>query len=107
MELAERLASQPLILPIQSSGVRIAFDAFVDRIDVRPQVAAEIDDMAMMRLMAREGVGLAVIPPIVVKDELISGRLTEADQLPDMTETFYAVTTERRYPNPEVRTLMQ
>lgn len=106
-ELAERLRTTPLILPIQSSGIRVAFDAFVDRLGVRPQIAAEIDDMAMMRLMAREGVGLAVIPPIVVKDELKSGRLIEADQLPDMTETFYAVTTERRYPNPEIRALLE
>ena len=60
-----------------------------------------------MRLLAREGVGLAVIPPIVVKDELKSGRLIETDQLPDMTEIFSAVTTERRNPNPEVRALLQ
>ena len=107
VSLSERLANVPLILPIQSSGLRMQFDAFVDRLGVRPQIAAEIDDMAMMRLLAREGVGLAVIPPIVVKDELQSGRLKEADQLPDMTEIFSAVTTERRYPNPEVRALLQ
>lgn len=107
MSLSERLANVPLILPIQSSGLRMEFDAFVNRLGVRPQIAAEVDDMAMMRLLAREGVGLAVIPPIVVKDELQSGRLKEADQLPEMTETFFAVTTERRYPNPEVRALLQ
>lgn len=107
MRLSERLTNMPLILPIQSSGLRMEFDAFVNRLGVRPQIAAEIDDMAMMRLLAREGVGLAVIPPIVVKDELQSGRLKEADQLPEMTETFFAVTTERRYPNPEVRALLQ
>jgi len=37
--------------------------------------AVEVDDMAMMRLLAREGVGLAVLPPIVVRDELASGEL--------------------------------
>lgn len=107
MALAKRLSTVPLILPTKSSGLRTLFDALISRLDVRPQIAAEIDDMAMMRLMAREGVGLAVIPPIVVKDELQTGILKEADQLPGITETFYAVTIDRRFPNPLVRPLLE
>lgn len=97
--LAERLAHAPLILPTAASGLRMGFDALTDRLGVRPQIAAEVDDMAMMRLLAREGVGLAVLPPIVVRDELASGVLTESVQLPDLTETFFGVTVRRRFPN--------
>jgi LysR family transcriptional activator of nhaA len=60
----------------------------------------------MLRLLAREDIGLAVVPPIVVKDELATGRLIEAAQLPSLRETFYAVTLERRFPNPLLRTLL-
>ncbi|RMC29976.1 LysR family transcriptional regulator [Paracoccus alkanivorans] len=101
------LASQPIILPPLESAVRTGFDVLTDRIGVRPQIAAEVDDMAMMRLLAREGNGLAVLPPIVVKDELESGRLVEADKLPSIAETFYAVTLDRKFPNPLVRDLLQ
>ncbi len=104
--LTERLATHPLILPTIGSGVRTGFDALVARLGVRPQVAAEIDDMAMMRLMTRAGIGLAVIPPIVVKDELASGRLVEMDQLTAISETFYAVTVSRRFPNPKLALLL-
>jgi LysR family transcriptional activator of nhaA len=104
--LAARLAATPVILPTADSGVRLGFDALADRLGLRPQIAAEIDDMAMLRLLAREGVGLAVLPPIVVKDELESGALIEAEGLPEIVETFYAVTTERRFPNPVVRALL-
>ena len=45
-------------------------------------------DMAMMRLMAREDIGLALIPPIVVTDELTSGDLIDACSLPGATEAF-------------------
>ena len=55
----------------------------------------------------REGIGLAVLPPIVVKDELASGSLVEADPLPGIAETFYAVTIARRFPNPLLRALIQ
>jgi LysR family transcriptional activator of nhaA len=100
------LAAHPVVLPTSESSVRLGFDAWMERLDLRPQIAAEVDDMAMMRLLAREGVGLAVLPPIVVQDELASGLLVEAAPLPDLAETFYAVTMERTFPNPLVRELL-
>lgn len=99
LSLAERLARTPLILPTAASGLRMGFDALADRLGVVPQIAAEVDDMAMMRLLAREAVGLAVLPPIVVRDELASGVLLESAQLPELTEAFFGVTTVRRFPN--------
>ncbi len=100
VSLSERIAGAPLILPSAASGLRRGFDALIDRLGVLPLIAAEVDDMAMMRLLAREGIGLAVLPPIVVRDELATGELVETAALPNLTETFYGVTVERRFPNP-------
>lgn len=100
------LAAHPVVLPTAESSVRTGFDAWMERLDLRPQIAAEVDDMAMMRLLAREGVGLAVLPLIAVQDELAAGMLVEAAPLPDLAETFYAVTMERTFPNPLVRELL-
>ena len=106
MTLPDRLSGSPLILPSDASGLRSGFDALAGRFGVRPQIAAEVDDMAMMRLLAREGVGLAVLPPIVVRDELESGALVESEQLPNLFETFYGVSVERRFPNPLLAELL-
>jgi len=46
-----------------------------------------------------------VAPPIVVRDELASGRLVEAARLPGLVESFHAVTLARRFPNPLLRRL--
>lgn len=100
------LASHPLILPSRRSGVRSGFDALAMRLGLDPVIAAEVDDMAMLRLFARNDAGLAVAPPIVVRDELASGRLVEAAGLPEIVETFYAITLERRFPNPLVRQVL-
>ncbi|MBI1245412.1 MAG: LysR family transcriptional regulator [Alphaproteobacteria bacterium] len=105
-KLAELLATKPLILPSRISGIRVAFDALTERLRVRPQIAAEIDDMAMMRLLAREGVGLAVIPPIVVRDELKTGHLKVAGKIAQIMESFFAVTLKRKFPNPLIRDLL-
>lgn len=105
-QLAEVLASEPLVLPAAETGIRVGFDALMDRLGVSPRIAAEVDDMAMLRLLARERVGIAVVPSIVVRDELESGALAEIAQLPGLVETFYAITLSRRFPNPLVRSLL-
>ncbi|MDH4414300.1 MAG: LysR family transcriptional regulator [Rhizobium sp.] len=105
--LADLLTEHPVILPTLESGVRSQFEALVARLGITPQIAAEVDDMAMMRLLAREGAGLAVLPPIVVKGELEAGTLVEFDALPGMIESFFAVTVKRRFPNPLIRPLLE
>lgn len=101
--LKDLLANQPLILPTPEAALRASFDALVGRLGVVPKVAAEADDMAMLRLLVRSGAGVAVIPPIVVQDELAAGHLAELQRLDGITEGFFAVTLERRFPNPLVR----
>jgi LysR family transcriptional regulator, transcriptional activator of nhaA len=104
--LSERLATLPIILPSTQSSLRIGFDALVAQLGLRPQIVAEVDDMAMMRLLAREDLGLAVLPLIAITDELQQGILIEANQLPGISETFYAVTLDRRFPHPMLKQLI-
>lgn len=104
--LRDLLASQPLILPTRETALRAGFDALIARLGVTPILAAEVDDMAMIRLLARADAGLAIIPPIVVRDELQSGLLVEAARLDGIYETFLAVTLQRRFPNPLLSELL-
>ena len=67
---------------------------------------AEVDDMAMLRLLAREGEGLALVPPVVVRDEIETGVLVETHRIPQIQETFFAITPSRRFPNPLVGELV-
>ncbi|MGV3650358.1 MAG: LysR family transcriptional regulator [Devosia sp.] len=105
-DLPALLADHPLILPASDSSIRSSFDALLERLGIRPTIVVEADDMAMLRLMAREHAGLAVVPPIVVRDELDSGLLVEIARLPDLVETFFAITLKRRFANPLVTTLL-
>ena len=101
------LSSEPLILPTADSGFRNGFDILMERLGLTPTVAAEVDDMAMMRLLAREDVGLAVLPPIVVTDELSNGRLSEACRLPGIREAFTAITMKKQFDHPVLKQLLR
>lgn len=104
---ASLLANVPLIVPTLENHIRGEFDAYAERIGVAPRIVAEVDDMALLRLLAREGLGYAIVPPIVVRDELASNILKECGPLPGLKERFYAVTPTRRFPNPLIKLLMQ
>jgi LysR family transcriptional activator of nhaA len=95
----EDLEREPLLLPSLDSQLRASFDLVLEREGIIPMIAAEVDDMAMLRLLAREGAGLALVPPVVVEGELKRGILTELYRFEDLSESFYAITPSRRYPN--------
>ncbi|MFN4142802.1 LysR family transcriptional regulator [Aestuariivirga sp.] len=104
--LEQMLREEPLILPTAESSIRAGFDALAERLGIRPTIAAEVDDMAMLRLLARERIGLAVVPPIVVTNELESGMLAELHRFEELAEHFYAITPSRRFPHPLLKLLV-
>jgi LysR family transcriptional activator of nhaA len=97
--LAALIDAAPLVLPAEGSAVRADFDRLMAREGLSPRIAAEADDMAMLRLLVREDAGIGLVPPIVVQDELQAGDLVEALRLPDLHEAFWAITVPRRFPN--------
>lgn len=105
-DVRELISTEPLILPSTASSTRANFDAWIDREGLQPLIVAEVDDMAMIRLLARKDFGIAVVPPIVVRDELDSGALVEVEQFDAVHEYFYAITLKRRFENPLVRILL-
>lgn len=103
----EDLADTPIVLPSLESNIRAGFDLAMERAGMAPLIAAEANDMAMMRLIARNTDAIALVPPVVVLDELQNGRLFELCKIPDIKETFYAITATRRYPSPYLKKLLE
>lgn len=92
----EWLTDIPLFLPTSQTFARSEFDALLLRAGITPQVRAEVDDMALLRLLALSGAGLALVPEIGVKFELEEKKLLRMEKLPGVTERFYALTPKRK-----------
>jgi LysR family transcriptional activator of nhaA len=105
LRLPEDLVGMPLVLPGPSSDVRTQFDLWCERRRIKVEIAAEVDDMAMLRLFARDSGAVAVVPEVVVQDELREGRLQRYCAIPGVFEHFYAVTAFRTSPSPLVQQL--
>ena len=102
----EDIAGIPIVLPTHPNDIRNGFDQIMERNGQVPLIVAEADDMAMLRLLAREMDAMALLPPVVVEEEIRSGELVEVCQIPSLNERFYAITLKRRYPNPYVQQLL-
>ena len=103
--LADLLQNEPVILPTESV-IRTGFEALMARLGLEANIVANVDDMAMVRLLARENVGLAVAPSVVVADELKAGILKTAEFDLDINEPFFAVTVPRKFPHPALAGLL-
>lgn len=91
------LASIRLLLPGRSSDIRGQFDVLCEDLKLEPDVYAEVDDMAMLRLLTRDSGAVAVLPEVVVQDELRNGTLEKYCTVPQVYENFYAITTKRHF----------
>ncbi|KPQ30046.1 MAG: LysR family transcriptional regulator, transcriptional activator of nhaA [Marinobacter excellens HL-55] len=103
---AEMLQGSPLILPGPDNNIRQAFDQLCDYHQIHPIILAEVDDMAMMRLLTRDSGHLAVLPPVVVRDELKNGNLFDYGVLPGVFEEFYAIRIRRQFESSALKQLM-
>lgn len=94
------LRGVPLFLPTRQTRLREDFDLLLAEAGIQPDLRAEVDDMALLRLLALSGEGLALTPAIVVEHELHAARLRQVLPTPGLAERFYAITVRRRLADP-------
>ncbi|MEM1176061.1 MAG: LysR family transcriptional regulator [Pseudomonadota bacterium] len=94
------------VLPTRDNEIRRAFEAFCTQAQFTPVLEAEANDMAMLRLLARDSGAYAVLPTVVVNDEIRDGILVEYMRLPNVFESFYAITVKRRFESPALGALL-
>jgi len=101
------LAGQPLFLPSHQSQVRGDFDLMLALAHIEPRIRAEVDDMALLRLLALSGEGLALVSKIVVERELQSRQIKFMFRVPGLAERYFALTVRKRFESPWVGEIVQ
>lgn len=101
------LAHVPLLLPSRDSAIRSAFDVICEQYGLLVNIAAEVDDMAMLRLLARDSAAVALVPAVVVVDELRVGTLQEYAVVPTLYEEFWAISVRRQFQHPLLKPLLE
>lgn len=95
------------VLPAVNSEIRSAFSIACAKHQYTPKIKAETNDMAMLRLLARDSGAFSVMPAVVVRDEIANEMLHIQQSLPNAYEHFYAVTLSRQRVNPQLQQLIE
>jgi LysR family transcriptional activator of nhaA len=101
------LATLPVLLPTPQSALRPALDPWFERHDLRPQVAGEFADSALLKTFAAEGLGL--FAGSASTEAALAARygVQRVGPCDGVQEQYFAVGTERRVQHPLVQRLLE
>jgi LysR family transcriptional regulator, transcriptional activator of nhaA len=96
------LARAPLLVPTSNTALRRALDEWFEREELRPAIAGEFEDSALMKVYGR-GAGLVFPAPAAIAHDVC--RLYGVRMIgrtPAVRERYYALSAERRVKHPGV-----
>lgn len=96
------LDGAPALLPAENTSLRRALDRWLMEERIRPRVLAEFEDLALMKVMAAEGLGFIAVPSIAVQDAVGHYGFQVIGEVAECRVQFYAITAERRIAHPAV-----
>lgn len=101
------LDGAPFLMPTANTALRHSLDRWFDALGIEPQVVAEIEDTALMKVFGEHGAGLFAAPTVVA-DEIRKRHGVElVGDAEDVREHFYAITVERRIAHPAVAAIAE
>ena len=96
------LAGAPLLMPGDSATLRRLLDQWFDEQGIRPHIAAEFQDSALLKVFGQEGLGLFPAPAAIQAEIERQYRVKHVGTLHSLHERYYAISVERRLKHPAV-----
>jgi LysR family transcriptional regulator, transcriptional activator of nhaA len=100
------LANMPVLLPTGHAAVRPRLDQWFERQGIRPHVAGEFEDSALLAAFGRSGMGAFPASRWSHQELLNDAGLRLLGESPELVEHFYLISAERRIQHPLVQRLL-
>jgi LysR family transcriptional activator of nhaA len=101
------LDDAPAVLPTPSVATRPVLDRWFTQIGVTPRIVAEVEDSALTKVFAGEGLGFIALPGVIAETVCQRYGLQVIGEAEGCSERFYAITVERRLKHPAVIALSE
>lgn len=98
----DSLHEAPLLLPTNISALRRRLEDWFQSIGVIPNIVAEFQDSALLKSFGQTGIGLFPAPSAIGTEVQKMYGVKSAGRIEAVTETYYAITPERRIDHPAV-----
>ncbi|HEY6881324.1 MAG TPA: transcriptional activator NhaR [Polyangiales bacterium] len=96
------LDGAPFLLPSAATSVRRELDRWFESQGIRPEVEAEFDDSALLKVFGQDGAGVFPVPTAIEARVCKQYGVSWVGRVSDVRERFYVISPERRLRNPAV-----
>ena len=101
------LEELPVLLPTHHAAVRARLDQWFERQGLRPRIAGEFEDSALLAAFGRSGMGAFPASRWSHEELLQDKRVRLLGETPEVVEHFHLISAERRIHHPLVQQLLQ
>ena len=98
----ESLNNAPMLFPIEGSSLRRGLDQWFETRDIRPAIAGEFKDSALLKTFGQAGIGVFPAPTVIEKEVKEHYKVQIIGRTTDVIEQFYAISIERKLKHPAV-----
>jgi LysR family transcriptional activator of nhaA len=98
----ECLHQQPILFPAETAALRRPLEQWLERHGIRPEMVAEVDDSALLKVFGRAGLGFFVAPTVTEVEVCRQYDVVCIGRVDELKERFYAISVERRIRHPAV-----
>jgi len=101
------LDAVPVLLPSSDSTFRRALDEWFQSHDIRPEIVAELDDLALAFVLGETGLGVLAAPDVIEKELRQRYGLQLVGRAKDIRQRFFAISVERKIRHPGVAAICE
>jgi len=98
----DSLDGAPILLPSEDAVLRRDLDEWFDTRGVRPIIAGEFDDSALLKVFGQAGCGFFAVPTVIAEEVARQYGVEDIGTAEGVVERFYAISVERRVRHPAV-----
>ncbi len=103
----ESLRDAPLLLPVHTSAMRRELNDWFERVDIEPNVVAEFDDSALLKMFGAAGAGVFPAPYAIAPEieRMYGARIVGLAE--EVRETYMVISPERKLKQPTVLEIIE
>lgn len=101
----QSLEGQPLLLPTQNTVLRRSVEQWLEGQDFVPKIIAEVEDSALLKIMATQGLGIAPVANSILPDVEQQYGLHSVGELAGVSIQLFAISAERKVTHPAVKAI--
>jgi LysR family transcriptional activator of nhaA len=101
------LDGAPFLMPAHTTALRRALDPWFEAREMRPEVVAEFEDSALLKVFGQAGQGLFAGPTAIEREICAQYGVRVVGRVAEVRERFYAISAERRIRHPAVSAITE